>query len=170
MCFLFFYSTFSLLSIFYSTLSLSFHRFNPCSLSLSFFFRSNSLTLTDPSRIKPLPSRLVWRLHCHRSEVTIAATDLKLANLKLHLPPHFRRWWLVEFGHWLIYWVGVLLKILSFYLFIYLLRFLDLKFVGGSSNCGCSLSRWLLLWRWFLVLGWWWLPLGCAFVYLLGFE
>ena len=28
---------------------------------------------------------------------------------------HYR--WLVEFGHWLIYWVGVLLKILSFFFF-----------------------------------------------------
>ena len=55
-----------------------------------------------------------------------------------------RRRWLVEFGHWLICWVGVLLKILSFlfYYFI-LLRFLDLEFVGGSGDCGCSLWRWL---------------------------
>ena len=51
MCLLFFYSTFSLSS----------HIFNSC--SLSFFFKLDSLTLTDPSQIKQLPSPLVWRLH-----------------------------------------------------------------------------------------------------------
>ena len=134
---------------------------------------------------------------------------------------------LVEFGHWLISWVGVLgrwwchgyvggwlsfgptvfvavmgwvlfsvlLKILSFFFFPLLLRFLDLEFVGGSGDCGCSLwwliNRWwqfsnrfivgiwlCLFWVVFWVVeealgcssGWWQLPLGCVFVYLLGFE
>ena len=42
---------------------------------------------------------------------------------------------------------GVLLKILSFFLFFsfffHLLWFLDLEFVGGFGDCGCSLWRWL---------------------------
>ena len=67
MCFLFFYSTFSLLSIFYSTFSLSSHRFNPCSLSLSSLDQ-----IPSPS---PIPHR---SSRCHRLwfEDSIA-TDLK---------------------------------------------------------------------------------------------
>ena len=98
-----------------------------------------------PSSIKPPPSPLVWRIHCRQSEAAIAA------NLKSPSP------------HWLICWVGVLLKILSFFLFSFLLRFLDLEFVGGSGDCGCSLWWWL--YRWLFVLGWWWLPLSSVFVY-----
>ena len=30
-----------------------------------------------------------------------------------------RHWWLVEFGHWLICWVGFLLKILSYYYYFF---------------------------------------------------
>ena len=54
MCFLFFYSTFSLLSIFYSTFSLSSHRFNPCSLSLS--------SLDQIPSTSPIPH---WSSCCH---------------------------------------------------------------------------------------------------------
>ena len=38
--------------------------------------------------------------------------------------------------------------------FFFWLRFLDLEFIEGFGDCGCS------LWRWLLVLGWWWLPLA----------
>ena len=94
----FLFNIFSLLSIFYSTFSLSSHWFvflQPM-FSISFFFRSDSITLLHPqingtaalwmwikppSLIKPLPSLLVWRLYHRWSEDTI------VAGLKQPLPP-----------------------------------------------------------------------------------
>ena len=94
------------------------------SLSLSFFFLSLSFSLSFLVTKKAIP---IWS----------RARQLKLANLKLYSPRgshrsllvvlHSRssllvvlhcslRRWLVEFGHWLICWVGVLLKILSLFL------------------------------------------------------
>ena len=91
----FLFNLFSLLSIFYSTFSLSSHRFVSLQpmFSLSFFFRSDSLTLKSmvqrryglwikpPSPIKPPPSLLFWRLHlliwrrhCRRSDAAIATS------------------------------------------------------------------------------------------------
>ena len=84
--------------IFYSTFSLSSHWFvflQPM-FSISFFFRSDSITLLHPqingtaalwmwikppSPIKPLPSLHVWRLYHRWSEDTI------VAGLKQPLPP-----------------------------------------------------------------------------------
>ena len=156
MCFLFFYSTFSLSS----------HRFNPCSLSLS--------SLDQIPSPLPIPH---GSSRCHRLwfEDSIA-TDLKSPS---PLPIWSSLIWSYIFLHTLAIdgWLSLVIDwsiglgfCWRFWVFIYLLRFLDLKFVGGFSNCGCSLWRWLLLWWWLLVLGWWRLPLGCAFVYLLGFE
>ena len=58
-------------------------------------------------------------------------------------------------------WVWSLIDLLGWgfvedfeFFFVFWLRFLDLEFVEGSGDCGCS------LWRWLLVLGWWWLPLA----------
>ena len=91
----FLFNLFSLLSIFYSTFSLSSHRFVSLQpmFSLSFFFRSDSLTLKStvqrrywlwikpPSPIKPPPSLLFWRLHRCWSKDTI------VVGLMLPLPP-----------------------------------------------------------------------------------
>ena len=91
----FLFNLFSLLSIFYSTFSLSSHRFVSLQpmFSLSFFFRSNSLTLKStvqrryglwikpPSPIKPPPSLLFWRLH------RCWAEDAIVVGLMLPLPP-----------------------------------------------------------------------------------
>ena len=174
------YSTFSLSSQYCIQLFLSLLTDSTRVLSLSFFFKSDSLTLPHPHRssrchrlwfedsivtdLKQPLSLLIWSspLVLFNFLMYISATSLiwnsPIWSCVVH---NSRHWWLVEFGHWLIYWVRVLLKILSFFFW---LRFLDLEFVGGSSDCGCS------LWRWLLVLGWWRLPLDCAIVYLLGFE
>ena len=147
-----------------------------------FFFLCAVLSLSLSFPVMKKKAILIWS----------RARRLKLANLNLCLPRGSRQYllivlhshrslpvvlhnsccqsrhrWLVEFGHWLICWVGVLLKILSFILFLFfyiLLRFLDLEFVGGSGDCGCS------LWQWLLVFGWWRVPLGCVFVYSMSFE
>ena len=90
-------------------------------LSLSFFFPlSLSLSLSFPvTKKKAIP---IWR-EARQFEPLFA--DLKLCTprgsrrsllIVLHSSHHRS---LVEFGHWLICWSGVLLKILS-YLFIYL--------------------------------------------------
>ena len=58
-------------------------------------------------------------------------------------------------------WVWSLIDLLGWgfvedfeFFFFFWLRFLDLEFVERFGDCGCS------LWRWLLVLGWWWLPLA----------
>ena len=121
------------------------------SLSLSLFFFPwegdsdlNLYSLIEARQSEPLladlklcSSRggcrsLLIVLHSRRSLLVILHSSLRRS----------RRWWLVEFGHWLICWVGVLLNILRFF-FSFWLRFLDLEFVGGSGDCGCSLWWWL---------------------------
>ena len=148
---IFFYSTFSLSSLYFIQLFLSLLTDSTRVLSLFFLqikfpHPYRSLHLLSASQIKSPPSPLVWRLHCRQSEAAIATTDLKLASgfiqlFDAHLshsadlkhanlkPPSLsliwsssiwsyvvlyssRRQWLVEFSLWLIYWVGVLLKIL----------------------------------------------------------
>ena len=141
------------LRVFFRSLSLH------LSLSLFYFFFpfTISLSLSFPvTKKKAIP---IWS-RTHR---------LKLANLKLCSPRGSCRsllvvlhsschWWLVEFGHWLICWVGVLWKILSFY-------FLFFKFCwgfciwnlledpvivvvvcGGGCNggCCCGGGHWLI--------------------------
>ena len=175
MCLLFFYSTFSLSSQYFIQLFLSLLTYSTYVLSLFLL----QIRFPHPPLPSPIPHRSSHR-HCLWFEDSIAV-DLKPPSPSLiwSLPIwsciilHSSRCrWLVEFGRWLICWVGVLLKILSFF-FFFGLRFLDLEFVR-SGDCGCSLWRWLLLWqwlwRWLLVLGWWQLPLGCAFVYWLDIE
>ena len=85
--------------------------------------------------------------HPHRS-LTNQATAIA-SSLKTPSPPliysspiwscvvlhnsHYR--WLVEFGHWLIYWVGVLLKILSFFFFfLFCWGFWIWNFIGHKLN------------------------------------
>ena len=133
----------------------SFFRSLSLRLFLYFFFLSLSLSLSFPvTKKKAIP---IWS----------RARRLKLANLNLYLP-------IKSFAHpgvvanlcsssstalatdgWLslvIDWsvgLGFCWRFWVFILFYFiLLRFLDLEFVGGSSDCGCSLWRWLLLWRW----------------------
>ena len=131
-------------------------------LSLFFiFFLSLSLSL---SRLQPSSIRFQFNLNCLRRRgrwgfkaqladwsLLIFAHPLAVADLKLCLPSGSRRsllvilhsscrrsrcQWLVEFGHWLICWVGALLKILSFFFFI-------LVEVFGFGICGRI--RWLWL-------------------------
>ena len=126
------------------SLSLSLSIFLSLSLSLSFPIMKKKAILIW-SRARRL--KLVDWTSTRRSEALLAQGQSPILARR---PPSSRRRWLVEFGHWLICWVGVLLKILSFYfiLFFILLRFFDLEFVGGFDDCDCSLLRWLLLWQW----------------------
>ena len=52
----------------------------------------------------------------HQSEALLTQGSRRSLLVVLHSSHHR---WLVEFGHWLICWVGVLLKILSFFIIIY---------------------------------------------------
>ena len=52
----------------------------------------------------------------HQSEALLTQGSRRSLLVVLHSSRHR---WLVEFGHWLICWVGVLLKILSFFIIIY---------------------------------------------------
>ena len=115
------------------------------------FFLSLSLSLSL-SRLQPSPIRFQFNSNCLRRRgrwgfkaqladwsLLIFAHPLAVADLKLCLPSGSRRsllvilhsscrrsrcQCLVEFGHWLICWVRVLLKILRFiYLFIFFFIF-----------------------------------------------
>ena len=72
--------------------------------SLSIKARQSEVLLVDLKLCSPKGSRrsLLVVLHSRRSLLIVLHSS--------------RRRWLVEFGHWLICWVGVLLKILSFFL------------------------------------------------------
>ena len=95
---------------------LSLHLFVSAPLSLSFFYWEGDSDLKQSS---PIEAR--------QSEPLLV--DLKLCSPRgsrrsllviLHSScRRSRRWWLVEFSHWLICWVGVLLKILSFFFFFF---------------------------------------------------
>ena len=66
--------------------------------------------------------------------------------------------WLVEFWASGVCGCNWLSFILSFFSFFFFLRFLDLEFVGVSSDCGCSLWRLICHWWWFsngFVMGIW---------------
>ena len=70
--------------------------------------------------------------------------------------------WLVEFwANGVCSWLSFILCFVEdffFFFFSLLLRFLDLEFVGVSSDCGCSLWRLICHWWWFsngFVMGIW---------------
>ena len=98
------------------------------SLSLSFIFYfffchylSLFLFLSRRRRWFRSEAELVdWSLpiwtSTHQSEALLTQGSRRSLLVVLHSSRHR---WLVEFGHWLICWVGVFLKILSFFIIIY---------------------------------------------------
>ena len=123
-----------------------------------FFFLSLSLSFSFPVTKKK--AILIWS----------RARWLKLTNLKLCSPiwSSARQGQSPIFAHRhpqlsspMVGWVWSLIDLLGWgfvedfeFFFFFWLRFLDLEFVERFGDCGCS------LWRWLLVLGWWWLPLA----------